>query len=39
MLVVDEDKRINWYDIFDHQLIKSNSTELKNKLNLIIDSL
>ncbi|CAK61723.1 unnamed protein product (macronuclear) [Paramecium tetraurelia] len=38
MLIIDEEKRISWYDIFEHQLIKSNSQELKNKLNLIIDS-
>ncbi|CAD8096079.1 unnamed protein product [Paramecium sonneborni] len=38
MLVIDEEQRINWYDLFENELIKCNSQELKNKLNLIIDS-
>lgn len=38
MLIVDEEKRINWYDLFEHTLIKSRSEELRNRLNLIIDS-
>lgn len=38
MLKIDEEQRINWYDLFENELIKCNSQELKNKLNLIIDS-
>ena len=38
MLTVDEDKRINWYDLFEHPLIKSNSEEFKNGLNEILKS-
>lgn len=38
MLISDDDKRINWYDLFEHELIKFNSKQLKEKMNLIIDS-
>lgn len=38
MLIIDEEQRLNWYDLFDHELIRCNSQELKKKLNLIIDS-
>lgn len=38
MLAIKEEDRLTWYDLFEHELIKCNSSEIKDKLNLIIGS-